>query len=105
MHVSSQVPARLRSLRCRYPQAFRRHRVMCPHSQPVRLNGISSRRVRAAAAALRVRVRVVLVAQRAHGPAARRTSPVAGAAGVEAAASPAAAGVAVHWTSQRVPRR
>ena len=82
---------------------------MCPHSQPVRPNGISSRRVRAVAAAQRVRVRVVLrvrvplvllrllrVAQRAHGPAARRTSPVAGAAGVEAAASPAAAGVAVH---------
>ena len=75
---------------------------MCPHSQPVRLNGISSRRVRAVAAAQRARVRVVLLrrrvllAQRAHGPAARRTSPVAGAAGVEAAASPAAAGVAVH---------
>jgi hypothetical protein len=75
---------------------------MCPHSQPVRLNGISSRRVRAVAAALLVRVRVVLrvlrvlLAPRAHGPAARRTSPVAGAAGVEAAASPAAAGVAVH---------
>ena len=76
---------------------------MCPHSQPVRLNGISSRRVRAVPAAQRVRVRVVLrvllarlPAQRAHGPAARRTSPVAGAAGVEAAASPAAAGVAVH---------
>jgi hypothetical protein len=81
---------------------------MCPRSQPARLNGISIPRVRAVPAALRVRVRVVLrvlLAQRAHGPAAPRTSPVAGAAGVAAAASPAAAGVAVHWTSQRVPRR
>ena len=72
---------------------------MCPHRQPLRLNGISTRLVRAVAAALRVRVRVVLralLAQGAHGPAARRTSPVAGAAGVAAAASRAAAGVALH---------
>ena len=72
---------------------------MCPHSQPVQLNGISSRRVRVVPAAQRARVRVVLrvlLAQRAHGPAARRTSPVARAAGVEAAASPAAAGVPVQ---------
>jgi hypothetical protein len=49
--------------------------------------------------ALRVRVREVRLVPRARlarGPAARRTSPVAGAAGVEAAASPAAAGVAVR---------
>ena len=84
---------------CRYPQAFCRHRVMCPHSQPVRLNGISIRRVRAVPAARRVRVRVVLrvlLARRAHGPAARRTFPVAGAAHVAAADSPAAAAVAAR---------
>jgi hypothetical protein len=92
---------------------------MCPHSQPVRLNRISSRPVRAVAAARRVRVRVVLrvavraallalrvlLAPRAQRQAAHRTSPGAGAAGVAAAASPAAAGVVVHWISQRAPRR
>ena len=97
---------------------------MCPHSQPVRLNRISSRPVRAAAAAGRVGVRVgvpaarlallaqqallgrgVLLAQRVQGPAARRTFPVAEGAHVAAADSPAAAGVVVHWISQRAPRR
>ncbi len=89
---------------------------MCPHSQPVRLNRISSRLVRAVAAAPRVGVRVVrlagvrvgllvhvrrglrvLLAPRGHRPAARRPSPVGvAAAHVAAADSPAAAAVAVH---------
>ena len=102
-------------MRCRYPQALRRrrHSAMCPRSQPVRLNRISSRPVRAVAAAqrgrvravprvrvpvvLRVRVRVVLLAQRAHRPVARRTFPAAVAPDVAAvAAFPAAAGVPVR---------
>jgi hypothetical protein len=83
---------------------------MCHRSQQVRRSRISSRLAQVVPVARQVRVPVVrrvrvrvaqrlllvLRAQQAHGRVARRTSPVAGAAGVEAAASPAAADVAVR---------